>query len=101
MGDSCKDPLGVQMNARAIPIEAIYERDVDLLLLEELSESSEFASWLVDRPGLSDITFGSLDSVQHSVVDRGRESDLILTFLDADGGRHALLIENKIDAPAQ
>ena len=89
------------MNARAIPLEAIYERDVDLLLLEELSVSSEFASWLVDQPDLSGINFGSLDSVQHSVVDLGRESDLILIFLDTTGDRHALLIENKIDAPAQ
>ena len=89
------------MNARAISIEAIYERDVDLLLLEELSVSSEFASWLVDQPDLSEITFGSLDSVQHSVVDQGCESDLILIFLDTSGDRHALLIENKINAPAQ
>src|SRR5450759_1486616 len=89
------------MNARAISIEAIYERDVDLLLLEELSVSSEFASWLVDQPDLSEITFGSLDSVQHSVVDQGCESDLILIFLDTSGDPHALLIENKINAPAQ
>jgi hypothetical protein len=89
------------MNARAIPLEAIYERDVDLLLLEELSVSSEFASWLVGQTDLSGINFGSLDSVQHSVVDQGRESDLIVIFLDTTGDRYALLIENKIDAPAQ
>ncbi len=35
------------MSARVIPIEALYERDIDLLLLEELSVSTDFAAWLV------------------------------------------------------
>jgi hypothetical protein len=89
------------MNARAIPLEAIYERDVDLLLLEELSVSTAFASWLVSQTHPSDIQFSSLEAGQHSVVELGRESDLVLVFVDLTGSRRALLIENKIDAPPQ
>jgi len=89
------------MNARQLPIEAIYERDIDLLLLEELSVSTDFASWFVGKTHPPEIQLASIDSVSHSVIDRGRESDLLLVFLDSIGLRRAVLIENKIDAIAQ
>jgi hypothetical protein len=89
------------MNARPIPIEAIYERDIDLLLLEELSVSTDFAVWFVRNTHPDAILFGSLESVSHSVIDQRRESDLVMIFLDSDGVRRAVLIENKIDAIAQ
>ena len=37
-------------NLRDTPfLEAVYERDIDLLLLEELAVSLEFAAWFVER----------------------------------------------------
>ncbi len=78
-------------------IEAVTERDIDLLLLEELNVSEDFASWFyttiiqsVDAPGIS--------GAWHSVSDpQLGESDLIAVYEDGI----AILIENKIDAIAQ
>jgi len=81
-------------------IEAVTERDVDLLLLEELSVSDAFVTWLVGRTTqhLNPVRVG----VWHSLMDAEfGESDLILTYKNETTTKHALLIENKIDAVVQ
>jgi hypothetical protein len=85
----------------AIPIGAISERDVDLLVLEELNVSSQFAEWLVGLAFPGGATFQELVYARHSVADAVGESDLVFVFLDKSRDRRALLIENKINAPPQ
>ena len=81
-------------------IEAVTERDVDLLLLEELSVSNGFVAWLIGQT-TKDSNPTRL-GVWHSLMDAEfGESDLILTYQNGTSRRHALLIENKIDATVQ
>lgn len=79
----------------------ITERDVDLLLLEELLVSEPFANWFVSeaaRQPLSMNIIGAWHSVSDAMLG---ESDLIVKYTSASGVTEALLIENKIDAAAQ
>ncbi|MCH8493419.1 MAG: PD-(D/E)XK nuclease family protein [Idiomarina sp.] len=76
----------------------VAERDIDLLLLEELNVSHAFSGWLFNRAfgdsGTAPNCEGAWHSVSHSQLG---ESDLIVVYHDAS----AILVENKIDAPAQ
>ena len=82
-------------------IAFVMERDIDLLLLEELKVSPTFARWFAARvAGVG--TFDSTSGAWHSVVDAEHgESDLIFVFRTPDGAEHAILVENKISAPPQ
>ncbi len=78
-------------------VEAVTERDVDLLLLEELNVSDDFSTWFYstvtknnDKPSSK----GAWHSISDPVLG---ESDLVAIY---DNGM-AILIENKIDAIAQ
>lgn len=80
---------------------SITERDVDLLLLEELLVSESFTNWFV-----SEVTRQSslirIIGAWHSVSDAQLgESDLIVKFETESGLTEAILLENKIDAAAQ
>ena len=78
-------------------VEAVTERDIDLLLLEELNVSDDFPAWLYstvtknnDKP--------SSKGAWHSISDPALgESDLVVIY----DNEIAILIENKIDAVAQ
>ncbi len=78
-------------------IESVTERDIDLLLLEELNVSDNFSSWVYS------VVTDDTDSPQckgawHSISDAALgESDLVVIY---ENGM-AILIENKIDALAQ
>lgn len=79
----------------------ITERDVDLLLLEELLVSEPFANWFIAeiRRQPSPIAMvGAWHSVSDALLG---ESDLIVKFTSEVGVTEAILIENKIDAVAQ
>src|SRR6266446_6305035 len=83
-------------------IEAVAERDIDLLLLEEFHVSDEFRSWFVNQVLPDSLTNTSFEGAWHSVTQpRLGESDLLVIVAGSTGGRMALLIENKIDAPPQ
>lgn len=78
-------------------VEAVTERDIDLLILEELNVNIEFSLWLY-----SSVTKNSdaptCKGAWHSVSDASLgESDLIAIYENGI----AILIENKIDAIAQ
>jgi len=79
-------------------LESVTERDVDLLILEELSVSEEF------RKMFSTLVFGETVykahiGAWHSVCsDNLGESDLLFIFEAMNGLETAILIENKIDA---
>ena len=78
-------------------IEQISERDIDLLLLEEMHSSQDFVSWIANRLAIQGpVTF---DGAWHSLVDtRYGETDLLLR-ISTPGGRYGIHIENKIAAP--
>ncbi|WP_331344181.1 PD-(D/E)XK nuclease family protein [Cellvibrio sp. UBA7661] len=78
-------------------IEAVTERDIDLLLLEEFNTSYEFSSWfysIVTKDTKKPLCKGAWHSISDSTLG---ESDLIAIY---ENGL-AILIENKIDALAQ
>lgn len=78
-------------------MEAVAERDIDLLILEELTVSREFAQWFYQENHLVPPTQGKAKAF-HSVTDvEFGESDIVVLY---DNG-HAILIENKIGAIAQ
>lgn len=81
--------------------QSVNERDIDLLLLEELNVSSSFAQWFVCRVREELIPVKTLGA-WHSVVDTNLgESDLVYIYQSDDLSSQAILIENKIDASAQ
>lgn len=83
-------------------IEAVAERDIDLLLIEEMSVSVPFRSWLLDQMFEQNVHCGQFSGAWHSLVHPVLgESDIVGLFEDAHGTKTALLIENKIDAVAQ
>ena len=79
-------------------LESVIERDIDLLLLEELSVSENF------RKMFTTLIFGERAynvyiRVWHSIIISNLgESDLIFRFEDINGLNVAILIENKIDS---
>jgi hypothetical protein len=82
-------------------VASIAERDIDLLIMEELSVSNEFREWFSSRV-FGEPIYQSEIGTWHSVSDAQLgESDLIFLFEAVDGPRTAILIENKIDAPPQ
>lgn len=90
------------MNEEFIPtLTHATERDIDLLLVEEIFASPEFVAWLFWRSGLGESIASS--TVLHSKrrTRSRREIDIFVTAVDEDGGRIALLVENKLDATEQ
>jgi hypothetical protein len=80
-------------------IASVAERDVDLLMLEELSVSEKFRKWFADLV-FDEAVYRSNLGAWHSVTSKNLgESDLLFLFLAENESRSAILIENKIDAP--
>ena len=80
-----------------LKLDAVTERDIDLLLLEEFNVSPEFAAWF-SRMITSEETLAECEGAWRSIVDGILgESDLLVRY--ASG--LVILIENKIDAVAQ
>lgn len=76
----------------------VAERDIDLLLLEELNVNQDFAGWFFQRvfgdAALPPKCVGAWHSVTHPQLG---ESDLVVVYEDES----SILAENKVDAPAQ
>ena len=75
----------------------VQERDIDLLLLEQLHVCREFAAWLIAKLGLSG---GEVITAHHSVSRTHGETDVLLHVQHGDQ-RVAVMIEDKIGAPMQ
>lgn len=77
------------------------ERDIDLLLVEELLSSPDFLTWILAMSGIN----GRLASwdIKHSKrrTRSRREIDIFVGVEHRDGTHAALLIENKLDAAEQ
>ena len=77
------------------------ERDVDLLLVEELATSHAFAIWFVRRAGI-EISELDLASVFHSTRRMHNRREIDISFEAAtDAGPILLLVENKLDTAEQ
>lgn len=90
------------MNEAFIPtLTHATERDIDLLLVEELYASPSFVGWLAVEGGIA----GEVESstVLHSKrrTRNRREIDIFVELCLCGGRRAALLIENKLDATEQ
>jgi hypothetical protein len=82
-------------------LEYVAERDIDLLLLEEIHASPVFRAWLASRVfghNLAQEHFTAWHSLSHPQLG---ESDLVILFKTSAGETAAILLENKINAPPQ
>ena len=77
--------------------ERVFERDLDLLLMNLFSRGSKACELFYDRIGMHP---DAITSIKHSVKTVFGESDLEVWFTK-DGKSYALLIEDKINASAQ
>lgn len=84
-----------------IRIAGVCERDLDLLLMEELVASPALRVWFARLADLGELKEGSPAEVHRSVTHSTGESDLEVFVTLADGRRAGMLIENKIDAGLQ
>ena len=82
-------------------LEAISERDIDMLLMEELESGSGFLEWFIGETTGWCSSGLDLQGVWHSISNEHGESDLTLVAGRPGGERIALLIENKLNAPPQ
>lgn len=87
------------------PSAGVQERDIDLLVVEELASSIDFVHWFCSKVLPEQTVVFPVDvsqvEVKHSCLHLGDghgESDIVLRFTDQAGGSHIYLIENKIDA---
>ena len=82
-------------------VDRKYERDVDLLLAEEIVVSPAFAKWLQNQTTFANREAKVVD-VFVSRSDATGESDVVAVFEESGAAqRFAILIEDKIDAPLQ
>ena len=81
-------------------VEAVYERDIDLLFIEEfVSDLTFIHQFLLGTNIPVPLSIKSL-SAMRSVTDNSGETDIKVEYL-SDNGPICLLIENKIDAAFQ
>lgn len=83
---------------KRIEIPWVAERDIDMLLLEELSSSPDFLKWFLAQIEISGNSYPI--SVACTVTTSTGESDLELT-VQCDDKIFKILIEDKIGAPLQ
>jgi hypothetical protein len=77
--------------------EALAERDIDFLLLEEFQVNGEFVAWFCGEIDLLNV---AQDGAWHSVFDADGETDLLLRVFQGPQ-RIGVLIENKVAAAEQ
>ncbi|MBN9543875.1 MAG: hypothetical protein J0I19_00260 [Alphaproteobacteria bacterium] len=78
-------------------INKFVERDIDVLLAEELRVSPDFCAWIMGRFKLPQKL--SFPAVSTSVsVAEGGEADVVATFQASGNSRHRLFVVNRIDA---
>lgn len=78
-------------------LATVYERDIDLLLMEEFHVSGDFVAWFASLANVDGAVF---DGAWHSVTDADGETDLLLR-VRANEASVGILIENKVAASEQ
>lgn len=80
----------------SISFEKVFERDIDLLVINKFINANNFKEFFLNRIGFSG--FDVIDSY-HSLSDKNGESDITI-ILEKDDEKIGILIEDKIDAIA-
>lgn len=87
------------MEQTILPVEAIQERDIDLLLLEELSTDNSFCEWFIKELNLPKLT--SVNGAWRSISVFGLgETDILFSY-NSNDKKIFVLIENKLDTSFQ
>jgi hypothetical protein len=87
------------MKQTILPVESILERDVDLILLEELMTDNSFCEWFINELNLPKLV--SVNGAWRSISDFGLgETDILFSYNTIDS-KIFVLIENKLDASFQ
>ena len=87
------------MDYNYIPVESVQERDVDLLIIEELNVNLEFCDWFANQLGLEKPS--SKIKAFRSISDYGLgETDILISYQTKEKTKF-ILVENKIDASFQ
>src|SRR6267143_1091737 len=81
-------------------LQSVAEREMDFLLLEEFHSEPAFVTWFASHVMGKPLEEVSSLGVWHSISDSSGESDLVLVVRIGET-KHAILIENKIDALPQ
>jgi hypothetical protein len=82
-------------------LQAVSERDIDMILVEELQASELFRVWFASQV-FDHTSYKMKIGAWHSVSDPALgESDVVFLFVNETDGTSAILIENKINASAQ
>ena len=79
-------------------INWFVERDIDMLMAEELRVNAGFCDWIMNKFGKSEELIFPALSTNVSVVEDGSEADVVATFKTKSNLIYRLFIENKIDA---
>ena len=87
------------MEQTILPVESILERDVDLILLEELVTDNSFCEWFIDELNLPKLI--SVNGAWRSISNFGLgETDILFSY-NSFNNKIFVLIENKLDATFQ
>ena len=90
----------MKIEERPVLSSGVQERDIDLILVQLVQTSPSFRKWLGNQL-VPDYDLDSFLGVSHSVATIHGESDIEIGFTTEQGGRHLILVENKIDAQFQ
>ena len=77
----------------------VSERDMDLLFIEAFATDEEFVTLFLRKTDYCETDY-RISQVERSKVDNGLGESDITVIIETDNRKHALLIENKIDAIA-
>ncbi len=81
-------------------IESVNERDIDLLILEELNVNTDFLNYFIEKNDLP--KFLKENIALRSITESGLgETDILLSYIDIKNKKNFILIENKVDADFQ
>lgn len=83
------------MEHSILPVESIQEKDVDLILLEELSTDNSFCDWFVRELNLPNLTSVNGAWISISAFGLG-ETDILFSY-NSNDKKTFVLIENKLD----
>lgn len=90
------------IDLKAPPFTLLAERDMDLLVLEEILSSAAFKKWLVEKLYNGTRQMRRFIGAWHTpTLEPLGSVDILVVFEEVTGRRCAILIENKIDQPKQ
>lgn len=92
----------MDLNTQKGPFTLLAERDMDLLVLEEMQVSAPFRTWLVGKLYNNSRKIHRFLGAWHTPSNGALGSvDILFLFEELSGRKCAILIENKIDQPKQ